>query len=101
MHQDVQPILPAGLETHYAAALYAIPEVGRTAGPTRTKWGWDIILFAQDVPAANPSDSEIVAEVLRDGRRLAFPAWVADVAKRLGIETKLDPDVDKTLEDAP
>ena len=30
-HENVSPTLPIGLDAHYAAALFAIPEVGRTS----------------------------------------------------------------------
>ncbi len=100
-HQLVPPTLAIGLDLPYATALYGIAEVGRTAGPVRTKWGWDVVLFQQDVPAEDASDQVIHDHVIVEARRVHFPLWVSAVAHTLGIEPALDPQVDHTLDEAP
>jgi hypothetical protein len=101
-HASVPPYGHLGLDKTYTDAMFAIPEVGRaSAHAVRTKWGWDVIVFTSDVPPANPTDAEVTAKVLEEGRATAFPDWVANVATRLGIAPALDPQVDQTLDEAP
>ena len=78
-----------GLVDEYAKPLFAIPEVGRTTGPVRTPWGWDIILLTELIPAAHPSESELVEKALPDVKRIYFPQWVAQLGTKLGVSVKV------------
>jgi hypothetical protein len=90
-HENVPPYRAGKLDDNYAAALFAIPEVGRTAPKAvRTKWGWDVILFTEDVPATDPPADEIAAKLLPDAKVAYFNTWVASIAKQLGIHVVLD-----------
>ena len=100
-HQDVPPLTFEGLDPPYASALYAITEIGRTSGAIRTKWGWDVVLYTLDIPEAHLTDAEIRERVLGDVRHLHFPYWVGMVGHALGVNVTFEPDVDKTLGDAP
>ena len=100
-HELVGPMLAIGLDPPYATTLYGIPEVGRTAGPVRTKWGWDVVLFQAVVPAADATDQALHDRVIVEARRVHFPQWVNAIAHGLGIEPALDPQVDHTLDEAP
>ena len=76
-HEDVPPYRQgANIDKHYADALFAIPEVGRTSNAVRTKWGWDVIAWTADVPAASPSDDDVARELMPDVKR--------DVLRHLG-----------------
>lgn len=88
-HQDVPPYRAGALDDHYAEALFAIPEVGRTAGPVRTQWGWDVIAWTGDVPAASPSDAELAQLLLPDVKRRWFGRWVDGIARQLGVHVEL------------
>jgi len=88
-----------GLVDEYAKPLFAIPEVGRTTGPVRTPWGWDVILMTELFPATNPSPAELAEAALPDVKRSYFPLWVAQLGTKLGLSIKIfDANVPK-LED--
>ncbi len=87
-HQATKLVKP------YADALFAIPEVGRTAGPIRTEWGWDVILYTGGTPAAELTRDDLAAEVFPDLRRSYFDVWAREVQKKLGAKVEL---VDENL----
>lgn len=92
-HEDVAPYRVGSLDPSYAQALFAIPEIGRTApSAVRTKWGWDVVAYTADVPAAAPSDAEVTTALLGDVKRGFFPLWVERIRKQLGIGVELVPD---------
>lgn len=82
----VPPYLPAGLEKAYSQALFGIAEVGRTAGPVRTSYGWDVVLWSGVVPATHPSPDEIAEKILPEVKRSYFPLWVNAIVSRLGVK---------------
>jgi len=90
-HQDVTPYRAGALEEHYAQALFAIPEVGRTSPAVRTKWGWDVIAWTDDIPAAAPTDAEVAAKMMPDIKRTYFDHWVDKVQRDLGLHVELVP----------
>jgi PPIC-type PPIASE domain len=96
--QDVPYKLPAQLEDHYAGALFAIPEVGRTSPVTKTPWGWDIILYSDVLPARHPSQEEIVKELLPPLKERYFSVWVHQIEVALNIKVEENP---KRLEELP
>jgi hypothetical protein len=98
--QVVPPYLDnGGLADEYAKPLFAIPEVGRTTGPVRTPWGWDIILLTELIPAAHPSEAELVNTALPDVKRSYFPLWVTQLGQKLGLSVKIYDDNIPKLED--
>lgn len=82
----VPPHLARGLDPAYSQALFAVPEVGRTAGPVRTPWGWDVILWSDVVPAVHPTPDQIAEQMLPDVKRSYFTYWVNTIASRLGVK---------------
>ncbi len=90
-HEDVPPYRVGALEEHYAQALFAIPEVGRASAAVRTKWGWDVIAFTDDVPAAAPSDDEVATALMPDVKRAFFNIWTDRIRKALGVRVELVP----------
>jgi hypothetical protein len=92
-HEDVEPYRVGALDPGYAKALFAIPEIGRTApDAVRTKWGWDVVAYTGDVPAADPSDAEVASALMPDVKRGFFTLWVERIRKQLGIHVELVPD---------
>jgi hypothetical protein len=96
--QDVTPYREIALDNGYAKALFGLPEVGRASAPTRTKWGWDVIVLTDIVPAAAPTPAELDADVLPLVRRAYFVAWVSSIAHAMGIHVDVAPDTDARLE---
>jgi hypothetical protein len=97
---SVPPYLnEGGLVEEYARPLFGIREVGRT-WPTavRTPWGWDIILLSELIPAARPSQAEIVEKALPDIKRGYFSVWATQVAQQLGVTVKIYDDKVPLLE---
>jgi hypothetical protein len=59
------------LELHFAEALFAIPEVGMVSAPTRTLWGWDLLLLTRISPEVHNTFGEAQASL----RVKLFPLW--------------------------
>ena len=88
---DVKPTHRDDLVDAYAAALYAIPEVGRTSPAVRTKWGWDVVLWTGGITAKERTRDEVVADLFPEIRRRQFQLWVTQLGKRLGLHIEVDP----------
>ncbi|MBA3393187.1 MAG: peptidyl-prolyl cis-trans isomerase [Deltaproteobacteria bacterium] len=88
---DVQP--KETLVDSYGDALFAIREVGRIAPePVRTRWGWDVILLSQRIPARKRTREELAAEAFPDVRRSYFQVWVNGIVRSLGVKIEIDPE---------
>ena len=74
----------------YAAALYSIPEVGRTSEAFRSPWGWDVVLWNGGVEAHERSRDEVVAELFPELRRRQFARWAVQIGKQLGVHISID-----------
>jgi hypothetical protein len=68
-----------GAEEAFAEATFAIPEPGMISEPTRTTWGWDVILLTRVEPETHKSFEEALPELrelmFEPTRRRAFIAW--------------------------
>jgi peptidyl-prolyl cis-trans isomerase C len=83
---------PAVIE--YATAAFSIKEPGMVAEPVRTRWGWDVILLDELLPARNTSFEEAEAE-LRDKlfneqafekyRRSLFDRWAMGYSQSANV----------------
>jgi hypothetical protein len=90
-----------GLDEAYAKALFAVKDIGRASGAVRTQWGWDVIAWTDDVPAADPPEADVDAALLPGIKVAYFGHWVDDLAKSLGVHVTLDNDNIAKLEDLP
>ncbi|HEX2687563.1 MAG TPA: hypothetical protein VHN14_13140 [Kofleriaceae bacterium] len=88
---DVKPMHHDDLVEPYAAALYAIPEVGRIAPAVRTPWGWDVVLWTGGVEPKETAREALVAEIFPLARHRQFQLWVTQLAKQLGVHIEIDP----------
>jgi hypothetical protein len=93
---DVSFKLPEQLEEHYAHALFTVPEIGRTSPATHTKWGWDVVLYTDVLPARHPSQEEIVKELLPPLKERYFSVWVHQLEVAMNLHVEENP---KALED--
>jgi hypothetical protein len=89
---DFRPATREALVPAYATALFSIPEVGRVAKPTRTEWGYDIILLTSLIPAHLYTRDEVAAQVFPDVRRKYFGVWVNEIIKSLGVDITINKD---------
>lgn len=87
---DFRPAHHDDLVDAYAAALYAVPEVGRTSPAFRTPWGWDVVLWTGGVAAHERTRDEVVAELFPELRRREFQRWVGQIIKQLGVHIEVD-----------
>jgi hypothetical protein len=79
-------------ESIFGDALFAIPDVGRVAPPTRTPSGWDLILLTQLVPAKHYTRDEVATIIFPELRRRQFQLWMMEVARSLGVQIVVDPE---------
>ncbi|MEO8844136.1 MAG: peptidylprolyl isomerase [Kofleriaceae bacterium] len=100
-HEEVPAYREGALDDHYAKALFALTQIGRATGAVRTKWGWDVIVWTDDVPAADPPEADITAALLPDIKIAYFGRWVDGIARSLGVRVTLDKDNIAKLEDLP
>lgn len=82
-----------GLVPPFADALFAIPEVGRVSPPTRTPWGWDIVLLVRLLPPEHRAREEVAAKVFPSVRRRQFYRWM-DAIRKVDIDWRA---VDRAL----
>jgi hypothetical protein len=100
--KDPYPVPPAdsgvqGAVPPFRDALYALPEIGAVHPPVRTKFGWDIILWHDVIPAADLTQEIFTADV-----RKYFVPWSDGIARQLGVTYDIDDELLGTLvEDAP
>lgn len=87
---DFRPAHHDNLVEAYAAALYGIPEVGRTSEAFRSPWGWDVVLWTGGVEAHERSRDEVVAELFPELRRRQFAHWAVQIGKQLGVKIAID-----------
>jgi hypothetical protein len=101
-YSDYPPTDPYRLNKVYGDALYAIPEVGRISPPTRTKWGWDIVLWTGGITKRDITRDELADEMFPDIRRSYFNVWVGEIAHDHNIVIKTDEaQIAKLAEDEP
>ncbi|HET9988634.1 MAG TPA: hypothetical protein VFQ65_08935 [Kofleriaceae bacterium] len=100
-HQEVPAYRIGALDDNYATALFALPAIGRATGAVRTQWGWDVIAWTDDVPAADPPEADVIAALLPDIKVAYFGHWVDGIARSLGIHVTLVKDNIAKLEDLP
>ena len=74
----------------YAAALFAIPEIGRASPAFRTQWGWDVVVWTGGSPARDRPRDEVVAELFPELRRRQFQRWVSQLVKQLGVHIEVE-----------
>jgi hypothetical protein len=101
-YSDYPPTDPFRLNKVYGDALYAIPEVGRISPATRTKWGWDIVLWTGGITKRDITRDELADELFPDIRRSYFNVWVGELARDHNIAIKTDEaEIAKLAEDEP
>ncbi len=79
-----------GLNEHYRAGLFQIPAVGMVSPPTRTPWGWDLILFLEERQIPPVDRAALYAKAFPEARRALFEQWSTGLARRRQI--RLEPE---------
>lgn len=74
----------------FAAAAFAIPEVGMVSAPARTKWGWDIILLTRIEPRLDKSLEEVKHELFAIVRRQEWLKWSKQHGRGVRVEIALE-----------
>jgi hypothetical protein len=79
-------------------ALFAVPTIGRITPPVRSSFGWEVILWVDDIPATNQGPGDVAAALFPDLRRAYFKPWTNRFAKTMNIQVhaeqlqQLEPD---------
>jgi hypothetical protein len=87
---DYRPAPRDQLVDAYAAALFALPEIGRASPAFRTPWGWDVVVWTGGSPARERSRDEVAAELFPELRRRQFQRWVSQLARQRGIAIQVE-----------
>jgi PPIC-type PPIASE domain len=82
----------------YSDALFALPAIGDVTPPTRTPWGWDIILFTDQLPPRDITEAELRAELFPGLRQSYFAFWVNTIAKGLRAKAVVSDAVNALLD---
>jgi len=97
VHADVPFNAIDRLQHEYGTALFAIPAIGRSAGPVRTtmpahpdQGGWDVLVWTDVVPAAELTHDQLVAAMFPDLLRSFFARWVDQIVRALGVHVERD-----------
>jgi hypothetical protein len=88
----------ARLVKPYSDALFALPAIGDVTPPTRTSWGWDIILFTEQLPPRDITEAELRAELFPGLRQSYFVYWVNTIAKGLRAKAVVSDSVNALLD---
>ena len=88
----------ARLVKPYSDALFALPAIGDVTPPTRTPWGWDIILFTDQLPPRDITEAELRAELFPGLRQSYFVFWVNTIAKGLRARAVVSDSVNALLD---
>lgn len=79
----------------YAQALFTIPEIGRTSKAVRTQWGWDVLLWTEQLPPRDISEAELAAELFPDSRLAYFTAWAKATGRN--VQVRINPEATQLL----
>ncbi len=89
---------PDRLVKPYSDALFALPAIGDVTPPTRTPWGWDIILFTSQLPPRDITEAQLRAEMFPGLRQSYFTFWVTTIANGLRTKPVISADVNALLD---
>jgi hypothetical protein len=82
---------PAGTDPAFVEAAFALPGIGYVSPPTRTGFGWDLILITDIQPPQTKTRDELVAELFPAMRRQYFDlVWTVQLATGHAIEEYAD-----------
>ena len=80
-HEDVTAYRIGALDPAYGKMLFGDDARSDAASSVvRTKWGWDVIVWTDDVPAADPTEAEVTAALLPEVKVAFFGHWVDSIA---------------------
>jgi hypothetical protein len=74
----------------FVQPLFAIPAIGSVSPPSRTKWGWDIILWSGELTALETPEAEVRATLFPELRREWFEKWIGDLAQQRNDDIAID-----------
>ena len=67
--------LEGGADRPWREALFQAPEIGAVSPPNRNKWGWDVILWTDVLPARNLTRDQFLTDLFPTLRRRYFMQW--------------------------
>jgi hypothetical protein len=95
---DSEPSPRDQLVDAYAAALFAIPEIGQASPAVRTPWGWEVVVWTGGSPARERSRDQVATELFPELRRRQLQHWVTQLAKQRGIHVQVERDALRRLD---
>jgi hypothetical protein len=82
----------------FVRAAYSVPAIGQVSGPTRTRWGWDLVLVTEILPAEQRSLEDAAPEIREELLNLPdtapyrigkFERWLGRYLAQARIEVDL------------
>jgi PPIC-type PPIASE domain len=86
---------PRPYAASFAEAAFSVARVGGVSRPTRTNWGWDVVLVTEVVPAQSRTFEEVAPEVREEllthpetavFRNARFEAWIGRYLQAARVE---------------
>lgn len=99
--QETQPFAATGryrggtYQKSFVDAAFAVPGAGQVSPPTRTNWGWDLVLVTEIAPAQHKTFAEAEDEMrsmlldspdMEPYRRFKFLAWARRFEEKAHVE---------------
>jgi hypothetical protein len=81
----------------YTRPLFALDAIGEVTPPSRTTWGWDLILWTDTMPALETSAEDLRAWMFPDLRRAWFERWIDELARADDADIVIDETRLKTM----
>jgi hypothetical protein len=75
-----------GLQEDFGRAAYAVPDIGQVSPPTRTPWGWDVILIVDIRRAVKRTPEELLAADPLAVVRWYFDDWARTITAAFTVE---------------
>lgn len=75
---------------YYRDAVFALTAIGQASPPVRGPYGWDIVLYTDQLPALTQTRAQILDELFPRIRMRWFQMWTSELERALGAERYYD-----------
>jgi hypothetical protein len=90
MHSPFGTAIDGPAAEQFAHPLFALPAIGTVTPPSRTPWGWDLILWVDALTPLESTREEVLAWLFPQLRQGLFDDWVGELVKERGVDVRVD-----------